>query len=149
MKTAALPFVLLTLLFSSTSNAQPVACIWCGYNVSIQPAWGPVGYSNADYYYLPDIEFYYNVNERVFIFQENGEWKTKASLPAKHATFNLYRAHKVVFNEEKPYLNHEENKVKYAAYKGVHDQVAIRDSDDPKYDDVKNRVDKKATAGRD
>ena len=130
--------ILASIFIYNTINAQQRACIWCGYNIDSQPVWGPVGYSNADYYYMPDIEVYYFVSEQQFIFREKGVWKTNSSLPARFLTFNLFKAHKVVINEEKPYLLHETNKVQYLAFKGQHDQQAIRDSHDLKYTETKS-----------
>jgi len=54
-------------------------------------------------------------------------------LPIRYKNFNFYSAHKVVMNEPKPYMNYRANKIKYAEYKGQHDQIAIRDSHDQKY----------------
>ena len=137
MKKLIYTFVIIASSFIfNAANAQVRICVWCGYNVSLQPLWGPVGYSNADYYYLPDIEVYYNVSDHQFIYQERGVWKMKASLPARYATFNLYRAYKVVINEEKPYLLHQYRKAEYVSFKGQHDQQAIRDSQESKYFEI-------------
>jgi hypothetical protein len=37
-------------------------------NIGSQPVWGPVGYDHVDYYYLPDIETYYYVPTRQFVY---------------------------------------------------------------------------------
>ena len=129
-------YIIVLLVGSSLFNvakAQSRVCIWCGYNIDVQPKWGPVGYDYVDYYYMPDIETYYNVSQHKFISQKKGVWVTTSTLPARFGTFDLYKAHKVVLNEEEPYLRHENYKGDYAPYKGQNDQAAIRDSHDPKY----------------
>lgn len=55
------------------------------------PSWAPY-YDNADlvhYYYLPDIECYYDVRNREFIYMEDGEWMFGRSLPPVYAWFDL------------------------------------------------------------
>jgi hypothetical protein len=101
--------------------------------ITSQPLWGPVGYDRADYYYLPDIETYYYVPQRQFIYQDNGQWVFSNSLPAKYRNYDLYNGYKVVLNQPKPYLLFNEHKVKYARYKNIHTQPVIIKSEDPKY----------------
>ena len=102
-------------------------------NISSQPIWGPVGYNDVQYYYLPDIDTYYYVPQHEFIYQVNGRWITSSSLPPRYRNYNLYNGHKVVINEAKPYLHDQNYKVKYSSYKNRHDQQPIRDSRDSKY----------------
>ncbi|HLX12784.1 MAG TPA: hypothetical protein VKS81_08220 [Bacteroidota bacterium] len=102
-------------------------------NIAYQPGWGPTGYDYASYYYLPDIEVYYSVHEKVFIYQEDGAWKRSATLPERYGRFDLDHAHKVVVNEREPFMRHDDNKVKYAGFKDKHDQQPIRESKDPRY----------------
>lgn len=87
-------------------------------NIGLQPAWGPAGYDYVEYYYLPDIETYYYVPRRQFIYLNNGRWIYSAGLPSRYRTYNLYNGYKVVVNAPKPYLRHASYKVKYAKYKG-------------------------------
>ncbi len=87
-------------------------------NIGLQPGWGPTGYDYVDYYYLPDIETYYYVPKKQFIYLNNGRWIYSAGLPSRYRTYNLYNGYKVVLNTPKPYLQHATYKVKYAKYKG-------------------------------
>lgn len=87
-------------------------------NIGLQPAWGPAGYDYVEYYYLPDIETYYYVPKRQFIYLNNGRWIYSAGLPSRYRTYNLYNGYKVILNAPKPYLKHATYKVKYAKYKG-------------------------------
>lgn len=61
MKKFLLAFALLigVASFYNTSEAQNINI---SINIGRQPAWGPVGYDYVDYYYMPDINCYFNVN---------------------------------------------------------------------------------------
>lgn len=120
--------------FANSSQAQ----ISVNFNVGAQPLWGPVGYDRANYYYLPDVDTYYSVADRKYIYQNDGRWTFSNALPSRYSGYNLYNGYKVVMNTPKPYLSHETNRVKYAKYKGYKNkQKAIRYSNDSKYYVVK------------
>ena len=119
------------VILSSTLNAQ--LRVNLGFNVDRQPVWGPTGYDHVEYYYLPDIDAYYNVPQRRFYTHEGGRWIGRSSLPSRYRNFDLYNSYKVVVNEPTPYRNHEKYRDQYASFKGRHDQQAIRDSRDTKY----------------
>ena len=107
-------------------------------NIGAQPVWGPVGYDYVEYYYMPDIEVYYYVPTRRYIYLNNGNWVFVTALPARYRTYNLYSGYKVVINGPKPYLHFTSHKVVYAKYKGNNGkQVIIKNSSDPKYYVVK------------
>ncbi len=125
-------FALIVVLFlSSTSDAQ--IHVNLNFNIVSQPIWGPSGYDYVEYYYLPDIEVYYNVPLRRFIYFESGQWVTRSSLPSRYRGYNLYNSYKVVVNEQEPYRNNQTYKEKYSSYRDRHDQQPIRDSRDSKY----------------
>jgi hypothetical protein len=125
-------FVLIAaVLLSSAVDAQ--LRINLGFNIGSQPVWGPTGYDHAEYYYLPDIEVYYNVPQQRFYYNEGGRWIGKSRLPSRYRDFDLYNSYKVVVNERTPYRNHKMYRDQYASYKGRHDQQPIRDARDPKY----------------
>lgn len=130
------------LLFAVTGiTATAMAQINISINIGSQPAWGPVGYEHVDYYYLPDIETYYSVPEKVYIYRHGNNWQRSATLPAKYAKFDMYRAHKVVINGVKhPYLSHDKYRKEYYGYRNKHDQVAIRDNRNGKYFDKRDHA---------
>jgi hypothetical protein len=119
------------VLLSSTVDAQ--VRINLNFNVDRQPIWGPTGYDHVEYYYLPDIEVYYNVPQHRYFYYEGGQWIGRSSLPPRYRGFDLYNAHKVVVNEPTPWRNHATYRDKYVSFKGRHDQQPIRDARDPKY----------------
>ncbi len=118
----------------SKTNAQ----VSVNVNIGVQPVWGPVGYDYVEYYYMPDIEVYYWVPRRQYIYLSNGRWVFSAGLPAAYRSYNLYSGYKVVINEPRAYVYFNQHKVKYKTYKGNYGkQVIIRNSSDPKYYVVK------------
>ena len=129
------------VITASRSNAQVSVSV----NIGLQPDWGPVGYDYVEYYYLPEYEVYYYVPQRQFVYFEGGKWVFVSSLPPRYKTVNLYSTYKVVVNEPKAYLHFDQDKVKYAKYKGTPEkQVVIRDSKDPKYKEAREHPDQKA-----
>ena len=103
-------------------------------NIGRQPVWGPAGYDYAQYYYLPDIDVYYDIQSTNFIYQDCGRWVTAAALPVRYHNYNLYSGYKVVVNDQRPYMHHEYYRNKYAGYRNYHGrQVVIRDSRDKRY----------------
>ena len=104
-----------------------------GVNIGEQPIWGPAGYDRADYYYIPDIDSYYSVSERQYIYRDGESWKHDSALPSSYKAYDPYHSYKVVINEDKPYQNNSSHVTKYGTFKGVKDQPVIRDSRDPKY----------------
>lgn len=123
--------ILVAVLLSGIVDAQ--VRVRDNLNVCRQPMWGPTGYDHVEYYYLPDIEAYYNVPQHKFFYSEEGRWMTGSSLPSRYQKYDLYNSYKVVVNEPTPYRNHTAYRGKYSLYKGRHDQEAIRDSHDAKY----------------
>jgi hypothetical protein len=116
MKTLKLMTLGMMLFFASNSmNAQ----VSINVNLGLQPSWGPVGYSSVDYYYLPDIQAYYDIRATQFIFLSNGVWIRSSNLPRQYRNYDLDRGYKVVLNDyhgSRPYANYRYDRVKY--YKG-------------------------------
>ncbi|MFV5692084.1 hypothetical protein ACM55K_08680 [Flavobacterium sp. LT1R49] len=117
MKTLKLIAVGIILLASSAIHAQ----VSVNVNIGTPPSWGPVGYSNVDYYYLPDVEAYYDIRATQFIYFGGGRWIRSRYLPGQYRNYDLYSGYKVVLNDyhgSRPYSNFKNHKVKY--YKGYH-----------------------------
>lgn len=98
------------------------AQISVGVNIGSPPMWGPVGYTGARYYYLPDVESYYDVNASMFIYLRNGVWIRRAYLPSRYRDYDLYSGYKVVMRNYRgntPYNHFNEHRMKYArGYRG-------------------------------
>ncbi|PWS33542.1 hypothetical protein [Pedobacter paludis] len=125
--------VMMISYFSMPAKAQ----LNVNVNIGSQPLWGPTGYDHVDYYYLPDVESYYYVPKKQFVYLNGNDWVFANSLPPRYGNYDLYNGYKVVINSPKPYLNFNNDKIKYAKYKGNKGQLVIRDSRDSKYYIVK------------
>lgn len=132
MKKLILVAALMIVSFLSTpAKAQ------LNVNIGSQPLWGPTGYDHVDYYYLPDVESYYYVPQKQFVYLNGNDWVFANSLPGRYSNYDLYNGYKVIINSPKPYLNFKNDRIKYAKYKGNKSQFVIRDSRDSKYYVVK------------
>jgi hypothetical protein len=123
--------ILLSCLSFKFADAQ--LRINLGINIGSQPDWGPVGYDHADYYYMPDINSYYDVNAHQYVYFNNNSWIHSNALPPRYSNYDVYNGYKVVVNERNPWVNNGVYKRKYASYRGRHNQAVIRDSRDDKY----------------
>jgi hypothetical protein len=99
----------LAALFASPAKAQ----VSVNVNIGAQPAWGPAGYNHVDYYYLPEVETYYYVPTRTFIYMNGNKWVKTKHLPARHRGYDLHRGRKVVINSPRPYLRHDNYRSQY------------------------------------
>jgi len=91
-------------------------------NIGTAPQWGPAGYSDARYYYLPDVEAYYDIRNSRFIYYNGRSWVRRANLPGRYRNYDLYNGYKVVMTDYRgntPYRYHKSYKVKYhKGYRG-------------------------------
>ena len=107
----------IVLFLAGTVQAQVSVSV----NIGAPPMWGPVGYPQVQYYYLPDVEAYYDVPHAMFIYNTGGVWVHRAHLPGQYRNYDLYGGYKVVMNDyhgKKPYANFKDYKKKYK--KGYH-----------------------------
>ena len=118
----------ITLSTVSFQQAAAQARVNVNVNIGSQPDWGPAGYDYVDYYYMPDIETYYYVPTRQFIYLSGGNWVFAYGLPPAYRSYNLYNGYKVVVNQPRAYQYYSTHKVKYAKYKGYRGQGYIKNN---------------------
>lgn len=121
MKTIKLLFAGIFLMTLS-ANAQ----VSVNVNINTPPLWGPVGYTEARYYYIPDIEAYYDIPSAMFIYYDGGGWIRAAYLPYRYRHYDLYGAYKVCLHDygPNPYVYYKHHKVKYYhGYRGPHQRT--------------------------
>lgn len=128
MRTFKLIVLGFLLIFAGSTQGQ----LSVNVHVGSPPAWGPAGYNSVRYYYLPDIEAYYDVRNKMFIYFSGNTWIHRSYLPARYKNYDLYRGYKVVLKDyhgDSPYTHFKENKFNYAkGYKGsVQRNVGVRD----------------------
>jgi hypothetical protein len=118
MKTIKLLVVGLMLMLAGSAQSQ----LSVNLHIGTPPAWGPAGYSDVRYYYLPDVEAYYDVQTSMFIYVSGNQWVRRSYLPTRYRNYDLYHGYKVVMNDYRgnsPYSRFKEHKVKYGrGYRG-------------------------------
>lgn len=118
MKILKLIVIGILLFLGSEAQAQ----VSVNVNIGTPPPWGPVGYTEVRYYYLPDVEAYYDVQSSMFIYFGGGVWVHRTYLPSRYRSYDLYSGYKVVMTDyrgDAPYSNFNEYKTKYAkGYRG-------------------------------
>jgi len=60
---------------------------------------------NDDYYYLPDVGAYYNVNEQCYYYNDGGSWISAAYLPGAYRDYDWRSARRFEVRAERPYMN--------------------------------------------
>lgn len=118
MKTLKLLMLGIVLILAGSAQAQ----ISVNVNVGGPPSWGPSGYNDVRYYYLPDVESYYDVRNSTFIFISGDRWVRSAYLPRHYRNYDLNRGYKVVmpdYRGNSPYIYYKVHKKSYSkGYKG-------------------------------
>jgi hypothetical protein len=117
MKPIKLIVIVTALFLANSMNAQ----IAVSLSIGSPPAWAPYGYSEARYYYIPDVEAYYDVQSSMFIYMDGGVWVHRGYLPSRYRDYDLYGGYKVVMTDyhgNSPYTHFNENRRMYA--RGYH-----------------------------
>jgi hypothetical protein len=120
MKSIKLMVPVMLLFLAGLLQAQVSVSV----NIGTPPLWGPVGYTEVNYYYLPDVEAYYDVQTSMFIYYSGGEWIHRTYLPDRYRNYDLYGGYKVVMNDyhgNTPYTHFKEYKKKYR--RGYHGEA--------------------------
>src|SRR5659263_244690 len=73
------------------------------------PQWAPPYYSGARYYYLPDLELYYDLGTREYIFLMDGRWNFSPYVPAIYRNYDLDNCFSIVMSVDvyRPWLHHQ------------------------------------------
>ena len=126
MKTIKLIFIGMVLFLSGAVRAQVAVNV----NIGSPPQWGPAEYTEVRYYYLPDVEAYYDVHSSMFIYFGGGAWIHRAYLPTRYSGYDLYSGYKVVmvdYHGNAPCTNHNKYKIKYKkGYRGARKKQLAR-----------------------
>lgn len=73
------------------------------------PPWAPPYYSGVRYYYLPDIEAYYDLSDQEFIYLDRGQWLFSPTLPSIYSGYDLYNGFVIALNfgVYQPWMHHQ------------------------------------------
>ena len=115
MKAIKLSIIGILLFWATATKAQ----VSINVNIGTPPAWGPVGYDDVAYYFLPDIQIYFDIRKAEYIYFGNGRWIRSRRLPSHCRNYDLYHGYKVPLTDYRgntPYVYYNTHKVKY--YKG-------------------------------
>ncbi|HSU28238.1 MAG TPA: hypothetical protein VLJ68_07645 [Chitinophagaceae bacterium] len=131
----------LIVALSSVNAVQGQIRFNVNINLSSQPSWGPRGYNYVEYYYLPDIDAYYYVPRRQFVYLSGSRWIFSASLPPQYRSYDLYSGHKVVINQPNAYLYYNQHRAKYGHFRDDYNrsQYFRRDNDPRNRNNNNNR----------
>ena len=140
MKTLKLLAVGIILLVSSATQAQ----VSVSLNIGTAPSWGPSGYAQAEYYYLPDVQAYFDIRASQFIFFGNGRWVRSRYLPRQYRNYDLNSGYKVVLNNyhgNRPYSNfNNDRKRYYKGYRGENQRTIGQRNNHHRYSNNRNVV---------
>ncbi|MGI4736728.1 MAG: hypothetical protein ACRYG7_16270 [Janthinobacterium lividum] len=93
-------------------TAPTAAHAQVGVNIQIgHPAWGPAVPQGSQYYYVPEIDGYYDLAARNYIVQRNGRWNRFNSIPG----YNTANFHPVVVNYRgnQPWSQYNDHHARY------------------------------------
>jgi hypothetical protein len=118
---------------ANTVDAQPVS-VNININIDRQPAWGPVGYEYAAFYYFPALNIYFDVDNALFYYLSGRRWIAAYYLPMAYNKYDLYRMYKVVLNDYRnPWNYNRIHKRDYARYRNDRTQMVIRYAPEHRY----------------
>ncbi len=109
---AAIACAVLFAVFSAVAQGKEERT-----NMERQPDWGPTGYPLAEFYYIPALDIYYDVERAEFRVEENGRWIAVKQLPERSDGCDLYACYKVVMNGAEPWRNHRNHTFVYDGYR--------------------------------
>ena len=124
---------LLAIGLMTSSTQETNAQVQVNINIGQQPLWGPVGYDYVEYYYIPELNVYYDVLNAMYIYHQHRRWVHAAVLPSRFGHYDLYRMHKIVMNQMNPFRYNHDHIRSYGNYRRMQHQMAIRDARDYRY----------------
>jgi hypothetical protein len=98
MKTIRTLLIAITVMVFGSTQAQ--VSVGLNVNIGAPPAWAPPPpvHTEVRYYYLPEINTYYDVSNSNYIYIDNGRWARRSYLPAAYRNYDLYGGQKVIVN---------------------------------------------------
>ena len=110
MKKSLISTVLLLCFWVSSGQVS------VNVNVGTPPSWAPSTPAGTEYYYLPDVDSYYDIRTTEYIYVNNGQWIRSRSLPVVYRNYVPTRTRTFIVNDyhgRSPYVNYKVHKVKY------------------------------------
>jgi hypothetical protein len=117
------PQIFAFLFGAFAALASPAAHAQVSINAQFgHPAWGPAAPAGAQYYYVPEIDGYYDLAARNYIVQRNGRWVPVTAVQG----YNPASFHPVVvdYRGRQPWLQYRDHHARY--YRPVVVQQPVR-----------------------
>lgn len=110
-------FALGLFLAASAANAQVSVSV----NINAPaPPWIAAPVAEARFYYLPDIQVYYDRPAAQFIYYGGGRWIRARHLPASYGYYDLDRGRTVCLTDYHGYAPYRQFKTHKVRYSGPH-----------------------------
>ena len=124
----------LGLIIGMVNINNTEAQVHVSINIDIQPAWGPSGYNYAEYYYIPEINVYYDVVNQMYYYNNRGRWISCLFLPVAYSYYDFYSLYKVVLNGIlHPWNYNRRHYSLYSGYRHNYNQMPIFYMRDTRY----------------
>jgi hypothetical protein len=109
--------ILLTFILSGFTGCYSSSSLAVGEQYS-NPAWAPPYYPGVRYYYLPDIEVYYDLSNQDFVYLDDGQWIFSNTLPSMYSNYDLYNCYAVALNVDvyQPWMHYHYYGSNYPRY---------------------------------
>lgn len=107
--------ILLQVLFLVVFTTSLKAQVKVDINLGTPPSWGPA-VSTEQYYFLPDIETYYDIRNSEYLYRNHGQWVRSRNVPKRYGNYNFNTGQVIVLKDYKgrsPYINFKNHKIKY------------------------------------
>jgi hypothetical protein len=106
--------VLVSIAFFVTANTN--AQVSVNVNFGTPPVWAPADRVEVQYYYLPEIDVYYDVPQRQYIYLSKSKWIRSGNLPSRYSYYKLRGGNIVYLTDYRgnsPYAFHKNHRIKY------------------------------------
>jgi hypothetical protein len=116
---------------------RPRAVVYAQAQVAVNQS--PAYDGSDDYYYLPDVDAYYDVTGQCYFYFDGNEWISAQYLPGTYANYDWRNARRIELRCERPYLNADFYRSKYNGRRV--EEFMHRDYDNHRDGGYANRVD--------
>lgn len=132
------------ILFAAAATSQAQVSINLNIGtpaVVVRPAWVPQNHVNVDFYYIPEIQSYYDVSSGLYVYLDNGNWCRTRYVPVRYRNYNLNHARRIElrgYHGSRPYTYYNCHNERYSNNRYNNRYVESRRYDNRRYD---NRYD--------
>jgi hypothetical protein len=107
----------LAVSLSGLTSCDLPSIITAGIQYS-NPSWAPPYSPGVRYYYMPDIETYYDLTDQEFVCLNNGQWLFSPTLPSMYSGYDLFNGFVISLNINvfQPWMHHQYYVSNYPRY---------------------------------